>query len=153
MAEEYYPPVPFYFNVMIKKEAFGFSEVKGLTSEMQTMEIPEGGENRFVHRVPGRMKFSQKLILKRGMQIKKTATLVTWCMETLSFGGGNSKKKIEPKNVIVHLLDEKGKPAASWLFDGAYPVKWTISDLNSMSDNNVLIEEIELCYRYFKRFK
>ena len=43
-----------------------FTEVSGLQLEMEVMEYQEGGNNDFVHRLPGRTK-SSNLTLKRGM--------------------------------------------------------------------------------------
>jgi phage tail-like protein len=37
-----------------------------------------------------------------------------------------------------------------WIFDGAFPVKWTGSDLDAAA-SPVLVESVELVHRGFKR--
>jgi hypothetical protein len=49
----YYPPVGFHFKVEVqdlpaKEDDVKFTEVSGLSVEMGTEEIAEGGENRFI---------------------------------------------------------------------------------------------------------
>ncbi len=74
----YYPPVGFYFKVEVLDVApndldVRFSEVGGLSVELVTEEMPEGGENRFVQRYPVRAKYAD-LVLKRGL-LKDSAVL------------------------------------------------------------------------------
>jgi hypothetical protein len=58
MAPPYYPPVCFYFEVKITgiqaESDASFAEADGLESELGIMEIKEGGENRYSHRLPDR---------------------------------------------------------------------------------------------------
>jgi phage tail-like protein len=105
--------------------------------------IAEGGENRFVHRLPKTIKHPL-LELKRGIA-PQTSALVGWCKSVLEFG-----KAIETKAIVVLLLDPDGKPLLGWQFSDAYPVKWEISDFNSMK-NEVTIETISLSYTFSKR--
>lgn len=143
-----YPPVAFYFRLSFDGAASGsdasFKEVSGITMEMGTEEITEGGNNNFKHRVPTSVKFSN-LVLKRGM-VSKDSPLVDWCIKT--FGGGLAEY-VETKNIVVSLLDENGDPIKAWSFANAWPVKWAASDLNSMN-NEVAIETLEFSYSYFK---
>jgi phage tail-like protein len=46
--------------------AAGFSECTGLEATLQVEEYNEGGENRFVHKFPTRMTYSN-IVLKRGV--------------------------------------------------------------------------------------
>jgi len=143
-----YPPVGFYFRLSFgegsSKVDASFKEVSGLSMEMNTEEITEGGNNAFKHRVPTSVKFSN-LVLKRGM-VPKDSPIVTWCMETL---GGGLDALIKTKNITVSLLDENGDPLKSWGFANAWPVKWSASDFNSMN-NEVVIETLEFSYSYFE---
>jgi phage tail-like protein len=50
-----YPLPAFYFKVSldgIMGNGTSFQEVRGIGSELHTEEAAEGGENRFVHRLP-----------------------------------------------------------------------------------------------------
>lgn len=57
--------------------------------------------------------------------------------------------KFTPSNVLVMLLNEKSIPLSSWLFKRAYPVKWTVSDLDANA-NAVVIDTLELAYARFQ---
>lgn len=57
----YTPPVCFHFRVdvlgMTNVDDVRFTEVGGLSVEMGSEEVPEGGENRFVQKYPTRAKY------------------------------------------------------------------------------------------------
>ncbi|WP_437316188.1 phage tail protein [Sorangium sp. So ce385] len=140
----YYPPVGFHFKVEVlglppSDNDVRFTEVSGLSLEMGTEEVAEGGENRFVQRYPTRTKYPE-LVLKRGLLVSSEVT--RWlrrCMEDY---------QITPKNVDVKLLNEQHEPLMTWHVVGAYPTKWSVSDL-SATNNAVVIESLQLYYRYF----
>ena len=117
-----------------------FSEVSGLSVEMGTEEVAEGGENRFVQKFPTRTKYPE-LVLKRGLLLN--SAVMTWikeCIEDL---------RITPKNIDVKLLNEKHEPLLTWHIANAYPTKWAVSDLNA-STNGVVIESLQFFYQYFR---
>ena len=95
-----YPPVAFYFRLSFKGAASGsdasFKEVSGITMEMGTEEITEGGNNNFKHRVPTSVKFSN-LVLKRGL-VPKDSAVIQWCLDTL---GGGLATAIQTKTIMV----------------------------------------------------
>jgi len=118
-----------------------FQDVSGLTAEMGMEEIPEGGENRFTHRLPTRAKYSN-LILKRGMLID--SGLIQWFKDAIE------NFEFEPSTVMIKLLDQDHEPMVTWNLKKAWPVKWTISDFKA-TENAIAIETIELAYQYFTR--
>ena len=60
------PLMAFRFIARIDGDAQGgFSEVSGLQVELDVLELQEGGENAFVHKLPGRAKHGY-LTLRRG---------------------------------------------------------------------------------------
>jgi len=149
---QYRPPGAFYFQVtmlgqdMVPAEIDGsFEEVSGLQAELQFETVPEGGENRFAHRLPTRTKFSN-LVLKRGLVVRGS-TLSRWTAETL---GAFASKVIKPRGLNVILLGEKGDPLVTWTVYQAYPLRWQLAPLNSM-DGKILTESLELTYSYFVR--
>ena len=144
----YYPPVAFHFRVEIgipglPENDTRFQEVSGLTRELGVEQVTEGGENRFEHRLPSRGKFGN-LVLKRGMLTDSGVT--TWIVDAVE------NFVFTPADVLVSLLNENHEPLAAWSFSGAWPVKWQISGLKS-TDNNVVVETLELAYRYFTKTK
>ena len=138
------PPLGFHFKVEVLglpglADDLRFTEVSGLSFEAAAEEVPEGGENRFVQKYPGRTKFTD-VVLKRGLL--KNSEVWNWverCTDTL---------QIEPKDVDVTLLDESHEPLMTWHLVGAYPTKWAITDL-SASSNTVVIESLQLFYQRF----
>lgn len=143
-SDKVYPPVGFYFQVTIENETYSFKEVSGISSEVSTEEITEGGENRFKYKVPTHVKYSN-LELKRGI-IPNNSKLKSWVTETLEVGLSSN---IIPKTVVVSLLNEKGTIVMSWTFVNAWPVSWNTSSLNNMT-NEILIESLSLSYNYFE---
>lgn len=144
-----YPPSAFYFKVVFSATAgnsdTSFQEVSGIGSEIETEDVVEGGENRYVHRLPKAVKHP-KLVLKRGIA-KMTSPLVVWCRSILE---GGFTKPIMPMPISVFLLNENKVPIRAWSFANAYPVNWEIENFNS-TKNEVAIEKIELSYNYSNR--
>lgn len=140
----YYPPVAFHFKVEVldlppNEGDARFSEVSGLSMEMSTEEVAEGGENRFLQKYPVRAKYPE-LVLKRGLLL--SSEVVSWiqrCIQDLH---------IELKDIDVKLLNEEHQPLLTWHVRGAYPTKWSASDLGATS-NAVVVETLQLYYQYF----
>ena len=65
MQEDAYANCRFYVEIGKLKVA-AFTEVSGLQVEITVTEHEEGGNNGFIHRLPGRAKVSN-LTLKRGV--------------------------------------------------------------------------------------
>ena len=143
------PPVAFSFRVVFAengmKDETSFQEVSGIGGEMQVEEVREGGETRFVHRLPTGVKY-KPLVLKRGVAPANSA-LATWCRSTLEAGLG---RQIMTVPITVYLLDEEGNPLRAWLFADAYPTQWEVGNFDAMN-NAVAIETITLSYTYSTR--
>ena len=143
------PPVSFHFKVVLSATLgltdTSFQEVSGIGSEMEVEEVVEGGENRYVHRLPKGVKHP-KLVLKRGIG-SLSSPLVVWCKSVLELG---YITPIVPMPVLVFLLDKNRLPARGWSFANAYPVNWKVDPFNS-TKNDLAIEEIELSYNYSLR--
>ena len=142
---QYYPPVGFYFKVNViginGKNEGSFQEVSGLNVKLNLIEIKEGGENRFVHRLPAPPKY-ENLVLKRGML--KGSPLLDWAK------AGIEQFNFSPKTVVVNLMDENASPLASWKFIRTYPVAIRISDFKAQ-ESTLVVETFELAYDYFQR--
>jgi phage tail-like protein len=148
MQGEYYPPVGFYFVVGFNSPNSNndgkFQEVSGISIEMGSETVTEGGESRFQWQLPKVSKPSN-LVLKRGVLAVKS-DLANWVNETLSSG---FQKPIVPKSIYVSLLGSEGKFLMQWVFINARPVKWQFSNLDSMK-NEILTESIEFAYNFYK---
>lgn len=139
-----YPPVGFHFRVEVlgipkNDQDIRFTEVTGLSVEIGTEEIAEGGENRFIHKFPTRPKYPD-LVLKRGLL--KNSEVMEWIKKSVN------DFTFSPKNIDVTLLNEEHEPLLTWHLNNAYPTKWSVSDLNA-SNNAVVIESLQFYYQYF----
>ena len=155
MSDPYYPPPGFYFTLTVLGSATAlslltdtdaaFQEISGIEAQSQAEEVTEGGENRFVHRLPKQSKYSN-LVLKRGA-VTGDSTLIEWAGLTV---GSSLTLPILTQNLLVMLLGENSIPLIAWAFVNAYPIKTQIAGLNAQ-DNKVLIESMEFSYNYFER--
>lgn len=114
-----------------------FQRVKGLTSTVTTTPITEGGQNLYTQQVPSRVSYGN-LVLERGLWIGSPLHL--------EFETTLSLFKFGPSNVLVTLFSSSFVPLAAWSFFRAYPVKWSVSDLDASSTTGLLIDSLELSY-------
>jgi phage tail-like protein len=147
--DAYYPPAGFRFSVTFSsvntKLDASFSEVAGLEAERPAFEVREGGENRFVHRLPDRARYGN-LVLKRGLMVR-SSQLADWCTQAME---GDLGKPIKPKDLVVHLLGADEQPLMAWNVKAAWPVKWGMAAF--VADQNALaVESLELAYSHFTR--
>lgn len=142
-------PPAFYFSVSFDGANSGddtsFQEVSGIGPELETEDYVEGGENRYVYRLPKPVKHPL-LVLKRAIADMRSP-LVQWCRSILE---GDLSNPIQPRLLNVNLLNAEANPIRSWYFANAYPVKWEIDNFNS-TKNDIAIETITLSYLYSKR--
>jgi len=136
-----YPPVGYHFKVEFNNQdgEYQFQSVSGLSVDLETEEIAEGGENRFKHKLPVKTKFPN-LVLKRGLLVD--SKLIKWCREAIE------DFNIEPTDLTVSLLNEEHEPLMTWNVVHVYPVKWSMPDFNA-EESKIVIETIELVYNYF----
>jgi phage tail-like protein len=128
------------FNFLVEIEGLivgGFTEVSGLQVETAVHEYQEGGQNEYVHKLPGPTRYPSNLTLKRGLT--DIETLWSWHQDVIA-------GRIERRNGTIYLLDRLRLPAMWWDFKQAYPVKWSGPDFKADS-NAVAVETVELVHR------
>jgi phage tail-like protein len=113
-----------------------FQKVSGLSAEVNTITLEEGGQNLYIHRLPKSISYNN-LVLERGFVVGSPLNV--------EFNAAMSLFKFTPSNVLVTLLSETKIPLAAWLFMKAYPVKWATSDLNA-GETTILVDTLELAY-------
>jgi len=119
----------------------GFQSVSGLDKKMVTNTYSEGGENRFSHRLPCRIKNSS-LVLRRGIISPKDSALTQWLQ-----GAFQNQHIVPLKNVQVDLLNENHEVLMRWDLYHVWPISWEVGELNA-EKGEVLIETLELNYNY-----
>ncbi len=111
-----------------------YSEVTGLTAEIEVMTYNEGGRNDAVHKLPTRMKHPN-LVLKRGVTAVKD--LQQWTLDSYM---GPARKE-----VTLTMYNEALEKVRAWSFKNAYPVKWTGPNFNN-AQNTIATESIEIVH-------
>lgn len=102
-----------YFQVQIPDITVGvFARCGGLEVEYETLEYAEGGQNNFVHRLRGHIRYPN-LLLSRG--ITNETGLLDWMWAVREFD--------KRPTVTLTLLNELGKMQRSWRFSHALPVR------------------------------
>lgn len=144
-----YQPSAFYFKVVFSSTLgqtdTSFKEVSGISKEIITEDIVEGGENAFVHKLPKAVKHP-RLVMKRGIA-KINSPLVLWCKSILD---GELNLPIVTMPLMIYLMDEHKLPIRAWMFTNVFPVKWEVDGFESMK-NEVAIETIEFEYQSSQR--
>ncbi len=115
--------------------AGGFTEVSGLSIQINTESKMFGGENDREYKFVTGVKYSD-LTLKHGLT--DLDLLWNWYEEVIN---GN----INRKNGTIYLLDHSGLPAMWWDFYEAYPIKWDGPTFNA-SSNTVATETLVLTH-------
>lgn len=138
------PPLGFRFGVLFFANGvipnpldILFQKVSGLGASVETQAVAEGGQNLYTQQLPLKIQH-EHLLLERGMAVGSPLVL--------EFNLAMSRFKFKPSTVLVTLLDQTRLPIAAWLCLKAYPVKWSVSDLDATA-NSVVIEHLELTYQ------
>jgi phage tail-like protein len=104
-----------HFKVSISGLTIGtFRECSGLSMEFDVFEWAEGGNNEFVHHLPGRMRYPY-LTLTSGMT--DDAALQEWFWKT--------REQAELKEVTIELQTQDAQTKRAWTFADAFPVRWS----------------------------
>ena len=136
----------FVFSVDGIGEVGALVECSGLSVEVQVEELNEGGQNHFVHRLPGRMKWPN-IVLKRG--ITNENHLFEWFWKTSGEGFQGKGNEIERTHGEIAVLDASRTRVRGWKFEGAFPVKWSGPKFAS-SSREVAMEELEIAHHGFR---
>ena len=135
--------VKYRFAVVFLKDKvldIRFQKVSGLTTQIQTEKLEEGGENIFMHHLPNKVEYSN-LVLEKGRMVGGVSSLFN-----LQINQMFSNAMFNPIDIMVTSLNALGVPVAAWLLYMAYPVKWSVSDLDA-NENGVIVDTLELAYR------
>ena len=135
-----YPLPAFHFVVDWAGSNVGFTEVTGLTYEIQAIEYRVGSSPEFhVTKMPGIQKFNN-ITLKRGVCTKDN--------EFFAWVNTVKMNTIDRRDITIKLLNENHEPVMNWKVKQAFPVKLEGPSLKS-SGNEVAIESIELAHEGF----
>jgi phage tail-like protein len=133
-----YPIPVFHYKVSWNNQDIGFSDVSGLTQELQAIEYRDGlmsGTTLSLKR-PG-LKKANNISLKRGI-VEKNNDLFYWF-------NNKGTPNVERRDLLISLLNDEGKPVMVWTISQAWPVKCEGPGLKA-TGNEIAIESIELVH-------
>ena len=137
------PAIGLRFEVIVDGVDIGsFTGCDGLGDEYEVLEYQEGGENTYVHRIPGRLKYTP-VKLTRPLDSRSGAAaggLATWFSQL--------KTSVKRKTASITALDARGKKIAQWHLVDVYPSRWTGPTL-AADANSVPKETLELAHHGF----
>ena len=117
----------------------GFSRVKGLVRETKFEVFREGGVNDFEHKLASLTTFGN-LILERGLIASEL-----WDWHDKVVNGDIRRRKI-----TIALRDETKTEVWRWHLDGAFPVKWSVSDFDA-ANQQIVVESIEFAHHGLRK--
>jgi len=117
----------------------GFTRVKGLSREIKHESFREGGVNDYEHKLATQVSYPV-LVLERGLAFDE---LWTWALAA-------AEGDIQRRMLWIRLQDEAGAPGWGWHIDGAFPVKWSVSDLDAQA-SPVAMESLELAHHGLRK--
>lgn len=122
-----------------------FKSVSGLSVSIDTQDLPEGGENGYIHKLPGRMSWPN-LVFKRG--VTDGDALFGWINKTSGSGFSSAHNKLTRHTGAVTVIGYDGSRLRSYQLSDVFPVRWTGPTFDAES-NAVLEEELEITHHGF----
>ena len=127
------------FKVIIDGQDFGnWQKCDGLSLQYDIHEYSEGGENGFVHRLPGRVKY-ESVKLTRPID-QHTGMVTNWV--------ASQQLVVLPGTGQIAVLDPSGAVVAEWFLIGVYPIRWSGPTLD-VDGNQMATETLELAHNGF----
>src|SRR5581483_7822260 len=135
------PSVGVCFGLILDQHDLGsFMTCNGLSLEIEIEQREEGGNNLFVHQLPGRIKY-QNITLTRPVNAD-SVKVRSWLA---SMNG-----QIHRSTAEITAMTADGKRVASWGLIGVIPVKWQGPSFNAESPS-VATETLEFAHHGFVR--
>jgi phage tail-like protein len=99
-----------------------FSEISGLEVNIEVATYNEGGENGFVHQLPGRMTWPH-IVLKRG--VTDSDALFNWVNQTAGTGFATNGNKLTRSTGAITAIGSNGSRLRAWQLQDTFAVRWT----------------------------
>lgn len=133
------PAVSVCFSVKLDGHDLGaFMTCEGLSLEIQVEQREEGGNNAFVHQLPGRIKYTN---VKFSRPINADSGKVRSWLASMTQG-------VRRTTAEIVAMSSDGKPVATWGLSGVIPVKWQGPSF-SLESPKVATETLELAHHGF----
>jgi phage tail-like protein len=133
------PGLGLRFKITIDGQDLGnWQKCDGLSFEFDIYEYKEGGENGFVHRLPGRVKFQN---IKLTRPVDKNSFKINLWLQSM-------QARMIPGTAEIAVLDASGESVAEWHLAGVYPVRWSGPSLD-VNTSSIASETLELSHNGF----
>jgi len=134
------PALGLRFQVRIdgQTELGNWQKCDGLNVEYDVQEYREGGQNGYVHRLPGRAKY-ENVKLSRPVD-DMTITVAEWLASV--------QMRVVRGTAQIAVLDPSGDTVAEWILMGVFPVRWSGPSLD-VNGNQQATETLELAHNGF----
>ncbi len=133
------PAVTVCFKVRIDNHDLGaFTQCDGLGCEVVIEQREEGGNNLFVHQLPGRIKYTN-VKLTRPVN-RETEKVARW-FASMATG-------VKRTGAEIVAMTQDGTKVAQWSLTGVIPVKWTGPQF-SVDSPKVATESLEIAHHGF----
>jgi phage tail-like protein len=130
------------FKVMVDNLPIGvWNKCEGLKATYDVKSYEEGGQNNFVHQIPGRLKY-ENITLSRPVT-SDSKGVAAW------FAGFKAAVKRSTGRITV--MDAGGTDIMTWNVTGVFPVSWSANGLD-VGANGVLTETLVLSHEGFFDF-
>src|SRR5690554_3908938 len=123
-----------------------FREVTGLRLDITVEEYVEGGQNNYVHQLPGVMRWPN-LVFTRGLV--QSDALFAWVQKSSGEGFAGNDNKLTRATGAVTVINHRGERLRSWEIQGVFAVSWSGPQLAADSDEP-LAETLEVAHNGFR---
>jgi phage tail-like protein len=130
------------FKLLVNNVTEGhFTEVSGLSVQVERISYREGGNNSIVHAIPGRVTYAA-ITLRFGLT--SSQELWDWLMTAV-------EGRVSRRNVSIVMLDSAGSSEVlRWNLINAWPQEWYGAPLDAMSQE-LAIETLVLAHEGLHR--
>ncbi|MGH9134783.1 MAG: phage tail protein [Ilumatobacteraceae bacterium] len=127
------------FKVMIDNCPIGtFAKCDGLKATYAVKSYEEGGQNNFVHQLPGRLSYENITLVR------------TVSEESLGLAGwfASFQAAVKRSTGRITVMDAAGAEVVTWNLMGVVPVSWSAAGVDA-SGNGVLQETLVIAHEGF----
>jgi len=133
------PGLGLNFVVQIDGHDLGaWTKCEGLGVTYDVFEYKEGGNNSYVHRLPGRAKYDSIRLTR--VVSSSTASVMTWLISV--------QKSLKVATAKISVRDAGGTEVAAWNLSGVYPSRWSGPTLDA-AGRGPATETLELVHNGF----
>lgn len=123
-----------------------FTEVAGLELKVDVATYEEGGQNGFVHQLPGRISWPH-IVLTRG--VTDSDALFSWVNKSAGDGFEANGNKLARCTGAITIISSQGTRERAWEITEVFAVRWSGPSFDA-SSGEPLQEELEIAHHGFR---